>query len=50
MEIEKLEEYKIQNCFHLRQPMATIITVLSGGIAGLFFVENSIWKGVFYSN
>lgn len=47
MEQGKVEEYKVQNCFLLRQLLTTLITVLSGGIVGLFFVQNSFWKFFF---
>ena len=44
---EKVEEFKVQNCFLLRQILTTLITVLSGGIAGLFFAQDSSLKYLF---
>lgn len=44
MEENKIVEYKIQNCFLLRQLLTTLITVLVGGLIGLAFTEDSFAK------
>lgn len=49
MNNEKIEEFKVQNCFLLRQILTTLITVLSGGIVGLFFAHDSSLKYLFIS-
>ncbi len=47
MNNDKIEECRIQNCFLLRQLLVTLLTVLSGGIVGLFFTQSSITKYFF---
>lgn len=44
MEQDKIEEYKVQNCFLLRQLLTTLITVLVGGLTGLAFAPDTSAK------